>query len=67
MASLGAASAGGACPGGPRPLYASLYFWVVAGIVAGIVLGLVPATKGLAMEMQPFGTAFIRMVKMIIA
>ncbi|HML53861.1 MAG TPA: C4-dicarboxylate transporter DctA [Solidesulfovibrio magneticus] len=67
MASPAAVSDGAACPGGRKPLYASLYFWVVAGIVAGIVLGLVPAAKGLAMEMQPLGTAFIRMVKMIIA
>uniref|UniRef100_UPI002605831C cation:dicarboxylate symporter family transporter n=1 Tax=Solidesulfovibrio sp. TaxID=2910990 RepID=UPI002605831C len=50
-----------------KRLYKSLYFWVIFGIVAGIVLGLVPATKGFAESMQPFGVAFIRMVKMIIA
>ncbi|WP_300160784.1 C4-dicarboxylate transporter DctA [Solidesulfovibrio sp.] len=55
------------CPGGRRPLYKSLYFWVLCGIAAGIGLGLVPATKGLAMQMQPLGVAFIRMVKMLIA
>ncbi len=50
-----------------KRIYNSLYFWVIFGIVAGIVLGLVPATKSFAESMQPFGTAFIRMVKMIIA
>ncbi len=50
-----------------KPIYNSLYFWVIFGIVAGIVLGLIPATKSFAESMQPFGTAFIRMVKMIIA
>ena len=52
---------------GHKAIYKSLYFWVILGIVTGIVLGLVPATKGFAESMQPFGTAFIRMVKMIIA
>ena len=50
-----------------KRLYRSLYFWVIFGIVSGIVLGLIPATKGFAESMQPFGVAFIRMVKMIIA
>ncbi len=52
---------------GHKAIYKSLYFWVIFGIVAGIVLGMIPATKGFATQMQPFGTAFIRMVKMIIA
>jgi len=52
---------------GKKPVYKTLYFWVIFGIVAGIVLGLVPATKSFANQMQPFGVAFIRMVKMIIA
>ena len=52
---------------GHKAFYKSLYFWVITGIVVGIILGLVPATKGFAESMQPFGTAFIRMVKMIIA
>jgi aerobic C4-dicarboxylate transport protein len=50
-----------------KKIHHSLYFWVILGIVAGIVLGLVPATKHWANQMQPFGIAFIRMVKMIIA
>ncbi|MHC1712479.1 MAG: C4-dicarboxylate transporter DctA [Solidesulfovibrio sp.] len=62
-----AAGIGGKTPDGRKPIYKSLYFWVIFGIVAGIVLGLIPATKGFAEQMQPFGTAFIRMVKMIIA
>jgi len=62
-----AAAPGAGCPGGRQPLYASLYFWVLCGIGAGVLLGLVPGTKGLAMQMQPFGVAFIRMVKMLIA
>jgi len=52
---------------GHKAIYKSLYFWVIFGIFAGIVLGLVPGTKNFASQMQPFGTAFIRMVKMIIA
>ncbi|EHJ46032.1 sodium:dicarboxylate symporter [Solidesulfovibrio carbinoliphilus subsp. oakridgensis] len=52
---------------GHKAIYKTLYFWVITGIVLGIVIGLIPATKGFAESMQPFGTAFIRMVKMIIA
>ena len=52
---------------GKKPVYKTLYFWVIFGIVAGIVLGLVPATKSFANQMQPFVVAFIRMVQMIIA
>ncbi|MGE4537502.1 MAG: C4-dicarboxylate transporter DctA [Desulfovibrio sp.] len=52
---------------GHKPIYKTLYFWVIFGIIAGIVLGLLPATKSFAAQMQPFGVAFIRMVKMIIA
>jgi aerobic C4-dicarboxylate transport protein len=52
---------------GNKPIYKSLYFWVIFGIVIGVVLGLIPATKSFASQMQPFGVAFIRMVKMIIA
>jgi aerobic C4-dicarboxylate transport protein len=49
-----------------RPLYKSLYFWVIFGIILGIVLGMIPATKGFAAAMEPFGKVFIKMVKMII-
>jgi aerobic C4-dicarboxylate transport protein len=52
---------------GHKAIYKTLYFWVIFGIFTGIVIGLIPATKGIASQMQPFGTAFIRMVKMIIA
>jgi aerobic C4-dicarboxylate transport protein len=48
-----------------RPLYRSLYFQVITGIVIGILLGyLEPHTGAL---MKPFGDAFIKMIKMIIA
>jgi len=51
---------------GKRPIYKSLYFWVIFGIVLGIVLGMIPETKAFAASMEPFGKAFIKMVKMII-
>jgi aerobic C4-dicarboxylate transport protein len=44
-----------------------LYFWVLFAIAVGIALGLAPATKSLALQMQPFGLVFIRMIKMLIA
>ncbi|MFZ5427730.1 MAG: C4-dicarboxylate transporter DctA [Thermodesulfobacteriota bacterium] len=50
-----------------KKLYKSLYFWVLFGIAVGIVIGLVPETKAFAAKMEPFGKAFIKMVKMIIA
>ena len=63
----GAAAAAPSGAGGRKALYTSLYFWVLFGIAAGILLGLLPGTKGLAMQMQPLGVVFIRMVKMLIA
>jgi len=50
-----------------KKIYHSLYFWVLFGIAVGIVLGLVPETKAFASKMEPFGKAFIKMVKMVIA
>jgi len=52
---------------GKKPIYHSLYFWVIFGIITGIILGFIPATKGFATNLQPLGTAFIKMVKMLIA
>jgi aerobic C4-dicarboxylate transport protein len=48
-----------------RPLYRSLYFQVITGIVIGILLGYFEPKIGSAMK--PFGDAFIKMIKMIIA
>ena len=48
-----------------KPLYAHLYFQVLVAIVAGVTLGyFFPA---LAAKMKPFGDAFIKLVKMMIA
>ncbi len=43
----------------------SLYLQVIAGVLLGIFLGVVWPT--IAVEMQPFGDAFIKLVRMIIA
>lgn len=48
-----------------RPLYKSLYFQVITGIVIGILLGYFEPKIG--SSMKPFGDAFIKMIKMIIA
>lgn len=51
-----------------KPIYKSLYFQVITGICIGIVLGIVfPGKEGLAASMKPFGDAFIKMIKSIIA
>src|SRR5690242_7876435 len=48
-----------------RPLYTSLYFQVIVAIVIGVLLGhFAPAT---AVAMKPFGDAFIKLIKMLIA
>src|SRR5690242_17791180 len=48
-----------------RPLYTSLYFQVIVAIVIGVLLGhFAPAT---AVAMKPFGDAFIKLIKMMIA
>ena len=43
----------------------SLYLQVIAGVVLGIVLGVI--WPSVAVAMQPFGDAFIKLVRMIIA
>lgn len=54
--------------GARKPIYKSLYFQVIMGICIGIALGVVfPGKEGLAAQMKPFGDAFIKMIKMIIA
>jgi aerobic C4-dicarboxylate transport protein len=49
----------------PRAWWTQLWVWVLIGMAAGIVLGIVaPAT---AAEMGPFGDAFIKLIRMLIA
>ena len=48
-----------------RPLYRSLYFQVVTAILIGVALGYFAPATGEAMK--PFGDAFIKLIKMIIA
>lgn len=48
-----------------KPIYKSLYFQVITAIVMGVALGhFLPATGE---AMKPFGDAFIKLIKMIIA
>lgn len=48
-----------------KPFYTKLYFWVVLGIAAGVALGHFAPDYGVAMK--PFGDAFIKLIKMVIA
>jgi len=48
-----------------RNLYKSLYFQVIVAIILGVLLGIVAPSTGASMK--PFGDAFIKLVKMIIA
>ena len=51
-----------------KPIYKSLYFQVIMGILIGIALGMIfPGKDNFAAQMKPFGDAFIKMIKMIIA
>jgi aerobic C4-dicarboxylate transport protein len=50
---------------GPVTLHRSLYAWVVVAIVLGVSLGV--SAPGLAVEMEPLATGFIKLVKMTIA
>ena len=47
------------------PFYRQLYFQVVLAIIAGVLLGYFEPAYGAAMK--PFGDAFIKLIKMIIA
>lgn len=56
---------GGAAPGARRPIYRTLYFWVLFAIVAGGLVGhFFPETGE---SLKPLGDGFIKLVKMIIA
>src|SRR5205809_4144117 len=48
-----------------RPLYRSLYFQVIVAIIIGVLLGHFLPETGVAMK--PFGDAFMKLIKMIIA
>ena len=48
-----------------KPIYQQLYVQVLAAIVVGAVLGYV--NPGLGAAMKPFGDAFIKLVRMMIA
>jgi aerobic C4-dicarboxylate transport protein len=48
-----------------KPLYAHLYFQVLVAILVGVLLG--HFFPGLATKMKPFGDAFIKLIKMMIA
>jgi len=48
-----------------RPIYFSLYFQVLVAIAIGITLGVL--APGTAAAMKPFGEAFIKLIKMMIA
>jgi aerobic C4-dicarboxylate transport protein len=48
-----------------RPLYAHLYFQVLAAIVVGVVLGFL--APSLAQQMKPLGDGFIKLIRMLIA
>jgi aerobic C4-dicarboxylate transport protein len=48
-----------------KPLYAHLYFQVVTAIIIGVLLGYF--YPQVAEQMKPFGDAFIKMIKMLIA
>ncbi len=54
-----------AVPAKPRRLYHSLYFQVICAITIGVLLGHFFPEVGA--QMKPFGDAFIKLIKMIIA
>ncbi|HTZ99709.1 MAG TPA: C4-dicarboxylate transporter DctA [Candidatus Aquilonibacter sp.] len=49
----------------PKPWYKQLWVWVFAGMVVGAGLGKFDPKLGV--EMQPFGDAFIKLIRMLIA
>jgi aerobic C4-dicarboxylate transport protein len=48
-----------------KPWYASLWIYVLLGMGAGVFLG--KFDPGLGVKMQPFGDAFIKLIRMLIA
>jgi aerobic C4-dicarboxylate transport protein len=51
--------------GHSKPWYASLWLYVLLGMVVGILLG--KFAPGAGVKMQPFGDAFIKLIRMLIA
>ena len=58
-------SAAAAVPAHHRPFFRSLYFQVLTAIALGVLLG--HFYPQLGEQMKPFGDAFIKAIKMIIA
>lgn len=48
-----------------RPLWKTLYLWVLVGIIGGVLLG--HYLPGTAVKMKPLGDGFIKLIKMVIA
>jgi aerobic C4-dicarboxylate transport protein len=48
-----------------RPWWTQLWVWVLIGMAAGIALGV--ADPDLAVQMEPLGDAFIKLIRMLIA
>jgi aerobic C4-dicarboxylate transport protein len=48
----------------PVKLWKQLWLWVLAAMVIGVVLGMF--APGVAVQMQPLGDAFIRLIQMVI-
>ena len=59
-----AAASSAETPGG-RPWWTQLWVWVLVGMALGIVLGI--AAPDAAAAMGPFGDAFIKLIRMLIA
>src|SRR3712207_1864570 len=60
-----ASSGVGSAPGRKRDRTTKLYLFVILGVAAGIVVGL--AAPDVGRELKPLGTAFVNLVKMLIA
>ncbi len=58
-------SAKATTPDHRKPLYTSLYFQVIVAILIGVLVGHFAPATGVAMK--PFGDAFIKLIKMMIA
>jgi aerobic C4-dicarboxylate transport protein len=57
-------SADSAAPHPRKPLWQQLWLWVLAAMILGVALGI--AAPKAAVQMQPLGEAFIRLIQMVI-